>query len=553
MSEPGTLADRLDMPVASKDDRRDTRPGVLRSLASKFSLFTATLVFWVVVTLLAYNLRQDNFDVGKGLLLCVVVMLVSGTISRFTIRLLARPLKLLQAGITSVRDGYLEPIQVSRTGDEIEFLGESFNGMIEALAASRKEIREHQELLEQRIKERTEQFEEATRHAQAANQAKTEFLANVSNELRTPMHGIVGMLDNVLEKHLPSDQIEELQTAHRCAFSMLSSLNDILDLSKIESGKLTLEKAPFDVRAAAMECIKAHQPMEPRNGIELGLEVAPEVPAQIAGDSLRIRQILSSLIGNAVKCTERGSVGVRIDGRVSGVNEFSLRIAVRDTGTGIPADRLLSVFDKFNQAEGGTGLGLAIAQKLVELHGGEIHVESELGCGSTFVVTLPCAVVGKLPGGAQIQDPPQRPNVAPAPGRLLVVEDNQVNQKVVTAVLRKRGFVIELANDGREALAKLESGGDFDLILMDVQMPGLDGLEATRLIRKDERWKALPIVAMTAHAMTGDKERCLEAGMNGYISKPVHPSHLLTTVDEFLGNRTLVQQPVAHARGSETL
>ena len=141
-----------------------------------------------------------------------------------------------------------------------------------------------------------------------------------------------------------------------------------------------------------MECIKAHQPKAPRNGIELGLEVAPEVPAQIVGDSLRIRQILSSLIGNAVKFTEHGSVGVRIDGRVSGVNEFSLRIAVRDTGTGIPADQLLSVFDKFNQAEGGTGLELAIAQKLVELHGGEIHVESELGRGSTFVVTLPCAV-----------------------------------------------------------------------------------------------------------------------------------------------------------------
>jgi signal transduction histidine kinase/ActR/RegA family two-component response regulator len=553
MSEPGTLADRLDMPVASKDGRGDTRPGVLRSLASKFSIFTATLVFWVVVTLLAYNLRQDNFDVGKGLLLCVVVMLVSGTISRFTIRLLARPLKLLQAGITSVRDGYLEPIQVSRTGDEIEFLGESFNGMIEALAASRKEIREHQELLEQRIKERTEQLEEATRHAQAANQAKTEFLANVSNELRTPMHGIVGMLDNVLERHLPPDQIEELQTAHRCAFSMLSSLNDILDLSKIESGKLTLEKAPFDVRAAAMECVKAHQPKDARNGIELVLDVAPEVPTQIMGDSLRIRQILSSLIANALKCTERGAVGVRIDGRVSGVNEFTMRIAVRDTGNGIPADRLLSVFDKFNQAAGGTGLGLAIAQKLVELHGGEIHVESELGCGSTFVVTLPCAVAGKLPDAGHIQDPPQRPTAARSPGRLLVVEDNQVNQKVVTAILRKRGFVIELANDGREALAKLESGGDFDLILMDVQMPGLDGLEATRLIRKDQRWKALPILAMTAHAMTGDKERCLEAGMNGYISKPVHPSHLLTTVDEFLANRSLIQQPVAYARGSETL
>src|SRR5579863_176475 len=525
------------MPVASKDGRGDARPGVLRSLASKFSIFTATLVFWVVVTLLAYNLRQDNFDVGKGLLLCVVVILVSGAISRFTIRLLARPLKLLQAGIASVRKGCLEPIQVSRTGDEIEFLGESFNGMIEALTASRKEIREHQELLERRIKERTEQLEEATRQAQAANQAKTEFLANVSEELRTPMNGIIGTLDMVLGKHLPPEQLDELQTAQRCAFSLLSSLNDFLDLSKIESGKITLVQAPFDIRAAALECVSAEQiKKSARIGIKLGVEVAPEVPAQVTGDGPLIRQIISNLIANAVKSTERGSVGVRIDGRFSGSSQFLMRIAVHDTGTGIPADRLLSVFDNRNQSDGGTGLPLVIARKLVELHGGEIHVESELGCGSTFIVTLPCAIAS---GTAASSSEAPLPKTASAPSRLLVVEDNQVNQKVVTAVLRKRGFAIELANDGREALAKLESGANFDLILMDVQMPGLDGLEATRLIRKDQRWKALPIVAMTAHAMTGDKERCLEAGMNGYISKPVHPSHLLATVDEFLAQRSV--------------
>jgi CheY-like chemotaxis protein len=235
---------------------------------------------------------------------------------------------------------------------------------------------------------------------------------------------------------------------------------------------------------------------------------------------------------------------VRIDSQVSGSNEFVMRIAVRGTGTGIPADRLLSVLDKINQPGGETELGLPITQKLVELHGGEIHVESELGCGSTFVVTLPCGVASNpiAPSPFQGLQPAPSPsrNGKPTPGRLLVVEDNHVNQKVVTAILRKRGFVIELANDGREALAKLESGGDFDLVLMDVQMPVLDGLEATRLIRKDQRWKALPIVAMTAHAMTGDKERCLEAGMNGYISKPVHPAHLLTTVDGFLAHRSVV-------------
>jgi signal transduction histidine kinase/ActR/RegA family two-component response regulator len=461
----------------------------------------------------------------------VLVILVSGAISRFTIRLLARPLKLLHAGIAAVRNGSLEPIQVSRTGDEIEFLGESFNDMIEALAASRKEIREHQELLERRIKERTEQLQEATRQAQAANQAKTEFLANVSHELRTPMNGIIGLLDITLEKNLPPGQRDDVKTAQQCAFSLLSTLNEIVDLSKIEAGKMTLQKAPFDVRSAAEECVKAEQPKAERNTIELRLEVAAEVPAQVVGDALRIRQILSSLIGNVVKFSEHGLVGVKIDGRESGTSEFLLRIAVHDGGSGIPADRLLSVLDKGQEGSGETGFGLAITQKLVDLHGGEIHVESELGNGSTFVVTLPCAIAANRPA-----------TTLPASGpRLLVVEDNQVNQKVVTAILRKRGFVIELANDGQEALDKLESAGEFDLVLMDVQMPTLDGLEATRLIRKDERWKDLPIVAMTAHAMTGDKERCLEAGMNGYISKPVHPSHLLATVDEFLAKRAAVR------------
>jgi CheY-like chemotaxis protein len=321
-------------------------------------------------------------------------------------------------------------------------------------------------------------------------------------------------------------------------------LNDTLDLAKIEAGKMTLEKVPFNVRATFQECVQAHRPGATRNGIELGLEVAPEVPAKMIGDPVRMRQILSNLLGNAVKFTANGSVAIRIDGHLAGSGEFSMRLAVHDTGTGIPADKLLSVFDKFAHGDsnlsrkiGGTGVGLVITQKLVELHGGEIHVESELGSGSTFIVTLPCEIGSDHTDRAQIPEQPQAPapHATGGPGRLLVVEDNQVNQKVVTAVLRKRGYVIELANDGREALSKLETGGDFDLILMDVQMPGLDGLEATRLIRQDQRWKALPIVAMTAHAMTGDKERCLEAGMNGYISKPVHPSHLITTVEEYLG------------------
>jgi signal transduction histidine kinase len=526
------------------------RPVLLRSLASKFSLFTATMVFYVVGVIFAYDLRQNTLDAHKIALLLLVVLLVAAALACFTIRLLVRPLRLLQAGITSVRNGRLKPIQVSKTGDEIEFVGESFNGMIEALAASEKQIHQQQELLEQKVKDRTDQLEEATRVAQAANQAKSDFLANISHELRTPMNGVIGMLDIALDQDLNPELGDQLQTAQDCAHSLLSLLNDLLDLSKIEAGKMTLENIPLDVRALVADCIKAHEPKAQENSVTLVAEVSPSVPQEIIGDPLRIRQILANLISNAVKFTEHGSVAVRMDGQFSRGSQFTLRITVQDSGAGIPADKLLYIFDKFTQADGsitrkygGTGLGLAITRKLVELHRGEINVNSELGHGTVFTVTLQCEARAQASGNLGAIAAPE-PTAAPSGGvsnhevRILVVEDNQVNQKVVTAVLRKRGFFIELANDGQEALSKLENGAAFDLVLMDVQMPVLDGLEATRIIRKELRWKQLPIIAMTAHAMNGDKERCLEAGMSGYISKPVHPSLLLSTVDEFLLQKT---------------
>jgi signal transduction histidine kinase/CheY-like chemotaxis protein len=525
---------------ASSERPGSGHPKRLRSIASKFSIFTAALVFWVVATILGYDLRQETFDVPKGILLCVIVLLVSGAIARFTIRMLVRPLVHLQEGLTAVRNGQFIPVEVSRTGDEIEFLAESFNRTIEALAASKEEIRQHQELLEERIRQRTEQLQETTLRAEAASNAKSEFLANVSHELRTPMNGVIGMIDLAQAGMLSREQRERLDTAQQCAYSLLGLLNDILDLSKIEAGKMALEKIPFDIWALVEDGVRPHRLRAEQNGVDLQWEIAAAVPRQILGDPLRMRQILTNLLSNAVKFTDRGFILVQLSGEPAGAGEFQLRLDVRDSGPGIPVEKLPYIFDKFTQADGsvsrkygGTGLGLAITKKLTEMHKGTISVESEPGRGTHFSVTLICEAPadGADLNGHQASSSAAAPQ--PVSARILVVEDNQVNQKVVSAVLGKRGFAIELANDGREALAKLESS-DFDLVLMDVQMPVLDGLEATRLIRENERWKFLPIIAMTAHAMNGDRERCLEAGMTGYISKPVHPSHLLQTIEEYL-------------------
>ncbi len=537
-----------------------TRPAGAKSLSTKFSVFTTILVFWVIVVVGGYDISLNPGKViaGKILILLLIVFLSAGAIARFTIRILVRPLAVLQRAIQEARAGRLTQVDISRTGDEIEYLAESFNQMSSALAVSQAQVKEHQELLEERIRLRTEELEEALQKAMQASQAKSEFLANMSHELRTPMSGVIGMLDLVMESPLNRDQLEQLKAAQGCAHSLLGLLNDLLDLSKIEAGRMVLEEIPFEMRALVADCTKTYQARAKSKGISMSWSVDQAVPRVLIGDPLRVRQILANLVSNAVKFTERGSVRVEVrldDGCPEAQASVTLRLSVADTGPGIAPERHDSIFEQFTQADGsisrrfgGTGLGLAISKRLVEMHGGEINLQSAEGLGSAFSVLLPFPVASD-PAGSLAEQAEADFSAQNSRGAILVVEDNLINQKVVTSLLRKKGYETHIANNGQEALDMLHSG-NYQLVLMDVQMPVLDGLEASQRIRAEERYAGLPIIAMTAHAMNGDRERCLKAGMNEYLAKPVDHKHLIAVVEQFLKQKSSPRAAAPPAHGT---
>jgi PAS domain S-box-containing protein len=371
--------------------------------------------------------------------------------------------------------------------------------------------------------------------AEAASRTKSQFLANMSHELRTPMTGVLGMLDLVLVGNLEAEQREFIETAQTSARSLVRILNDILDLTKIEAGKLSLEAKPFSVRKCLETTHNILLPSARTKGLDLDFAVADEVPEILVGDQTRLIQILTNLASNAVKFTEKGKVELQVTagGRATD-GKLDITFTVTDTGIGIPADKKHLLFRVFSQVDdshsrsyGGTGLGLAISKEIVERMGGTITFTSEEGQGSTFSCTIPfdeaeaepkadftagnTATTADIPSAAEATKP-----------RLLVAEDDPTIRQVLGVLLQKSNHEVDFAEDG-EKVVEMWIKGQFDLILMDIQMPGMNGFEAASAIREKERTRGghIPIVAMTAHALKEDEERCLAAGMDDYISKPI--------------------------------
>lgn len=383
------------------------------------------------------------------------------------------------------------------------------------------------------------ELREARERAESASRAKGEFLATISHEIRTPMNGVIGMLRIVRETELTAVQRDYLKTASDSAEALLLLLNDVLDFSEIESDRLTLARAPFSPVAIARTVADTHHARARDRGLQLDLRLGPDLPPAILGDAPRVRQIIANLVSNALKFTERGRIELRVDCLERSGPRATVQFSVSDTGIGIDSATLSNLFTPFTQADnslsrryGGTGLGLAISHRLTKAMGGKLEVQSAVGQGTTFRLVLD----GRLPepapstpaanGGAKFVAPKLK-------GRVLVVEDDTVNQQVIELFLKKLNVSLKIAPNGEMAITHATTE-QFDLVLMDCQLPGIDGMEATRRIREKLAGKPLLIVALTANANANIREACLASGMNDFLAKPVRFEQLSNALQRYL-------------------
>ena len=496
-------------------------------------------------TLIQSNLADaakiQNALWGNLALIALVGLAIAGATSFVISTTVTRPVQSLHAAVGRVSGGDLSVSIPGAAGGKGELgeLARAFNHMVE-------QLRTRQEL------------ERLVEESRAASEAKSQFLANMSHEIRTPLNGVLGMTEVLRQTDLSSKQERYVELLETSGKILANIINDILDFSKIEAGKLELESLDFDLRKTIREVKDVLQPKAQAKGLEIRAEIAPELAAGFCGDAKRLQQILINLMNNAIKFTESGHIQVAASLDRALPDATLVRFEVSDTGIGVPADRIGRLFHSFSQVDasttrkyGGTGLGLAICKQLAELMGGVIGVRSAAAGGSTFWFTA------RFLNSRQQASPalPAPGETAPAMrGHILVAEDNEVNQLVVCEALRAAGHTCEVAANGREVLEALRRDR-YDLVLMDCQMPEMDGFEATRQIRRQEQANSgpaarIPIIALTANAVKSDRDDCLAAGMDDYLSKPIDFATLAGVLGRHLAGRGQLQRASVHGGGS---
>jgi len=460
-----------------------------------------------------------------------------------------------------VRNGYYTPI-----GLFVFILSQS--GVLNQLYIKAQEVSENfSEYLEQLVNERTQELQKATLEAEKANQIKSEFLANMSHEIRTPMNSIIGYSELLLDTPLKDKQRDFLAKINRSANSLLGIINDILDLSKIEAGKMELEQIPFDLKQTLQDLIELHEVKAESKGITLQLTIDDTLPVLFMGDPLRLGQVINNLMSNAIKFSNKGIIQIIVSSVKRDDEMYTLSVSIKDEGIGMSEDQLDKLFKAFSQADssttrkfGGTGLGLAISQKIVEAMGSQIKVDSQLNHGSVFYFSLNLKTVTgeeRLLFIDESGDEQRHSQVLTemihklktdySPFRVLLADDNPLNQEVATENLKKVDAQVIVAGNGQEVLDKLREN-TVDIILMDLQMPVMSGYEAARTIRQTEAFAKIPVIALSADAVQGIKENCLMAGMNDFLSKPFHLDDLVKILLKWLEPRQFyssdVQEPV---------